>query len=158
MKKLTIAIFCCFFLVSGGILCSIGVESIFGGSEISEAMFEGDESGAFAEKSREGVEPSPEPESNAWSVNPFRNLGLGGEGVPVEGGGEDEDESEMQAGPLSLVCVSIGADQSYAVINGGFYVPGGKVDGFSVRKIAVDGVILEKDGILSKLKLKGLDQ
>jgi len=150
MKKLSVFLFCCFFLISGRILYSIGTDSILRGGAFTD--IEAPTPPAPVEKKKEAAAPDPAspPENDGWGRNPFRSLECDNSGTaPVKAA-----KKEVKDVPLKLEGISLGAGKTLAVINGSVFAPGDIVEGYRVQKITLDGVILEKDGTLSELKFK----
>lgn len=139
---MTIILFCCFFLISGRIVYSIGTDFLMnrGQPHDSEIPIDPALLQAAAEQ-KPGEESDSDPERDrGWGENPFRCLeqlaentdSIAEEGAPAGGGG------------LELQGVSFGGGGPFAVINDEPLATGETIKGYEIVEIVMDRVVLKK--------------
>jgi len=150
MKKLAVIFFCCFFLISGRILLSIGMDVVSKRVDTDDLMSSIDASILFAQQTKPNEETTENPlKSDGWKKNPFRRLTTGG---GTESASENGAESQT-AQPLDLKAISFGGGRAFAVINGRVLTVGERIDGYRIEAIRWTEIELIKDGQTTKLIL-----
>jgi len=150
MKKLAVIFFCCFFLISGRILLSIGMDVVSKRVDTDNLMSSIDASILIAQQTETSEETTDDPhESDGWEKNPFRHLTAG---AHAESDPEDGADSQT-AEPLNLMAISFGGGRVFAVINGRVLSVGESIDGYMIKAIRWTEVDLIKEGEMTKLIL-----
>lgn len=149
MKKLAVLFFCCFFLISGRILLSIGLDVVTKRVDPADLMSIAP-SLLQVEKTQSDEETKGDrAESDGWEKSPFRHLTASG------GAGNDrsDDMESETAQPLNLIAISFGGGRVFAVINGRVLSVGEQIDGYTIMIIKRTEVELVKEGQTTKLIL-----
>lgn len=151
IKNAVIVLLCFFFLLSGKILFSIGTNSLIRGEYNGgpELPLDSVLSLRNPEK-KNGEQAFPSPPAN-WGKDPFRNLKFLQEDSRQEREGSASEGEKVLS--LKVEGISLGAGKAFAVINGKPLAPGEGIQGYIVKKIRLDEVVLEKEGREIVLKL-----
>lgn len=149
MKKLAVMLFCFFFLISGRILLSIGIDVFTEQVDYQEYACAIDPALFAGTQTEPDEQTSDDPaENDGWDASPFRHLS-----TIRTGSSGSENVDPDKAGPLNLDAISFGGGLVFAVISGRVLSVGETIGDYTITSISYKEVELLKDGKISRLKL-----
>jgi|GEM_PF-1953642 len=151
IKTLSIVLLSVFFLIAGRISLSLAANTLFHDSARSTTIIQEPITPLPEQPKETEEEPRDDAERKDWGDNPFRNLE-----IDIEEPSATEiaqTDSTTQEIDLHLVCISSGRNGSFAVINDRILALGEEIEGFVLKRIEKNFVVLEREGQASILKI-----
>ncbi len=155
MKKLAVLFFCCFFLISGRILLSIGFDVVMKSGADTDFAIPFDPALLFVQQEQPAEETSGGlDEEDGWEMSPFRHTAVREEPDKEPENAEEVEVTEpAETASLDLEAISFGGGKVLAVINGRVLSVDEEIDGYRIMTIKRTEVELIKNGEKTLLKL-----